>query len=235
MDTAAIRGVIGIPTTGTISTKFWMSQLRLDTPKGWMVLPTEGMLTATARNQIAKATLESPAEWLFFMDSDMAFPERTLVRLLQDRQNIVGGTYCLRAARDGLNDIVAYDYRGFINGHHEYAPVNTDVLNYLLRNKAPLDGKPHIIPRDGGELRPVDGIGTGCLLIHRRVLEKVGKPWFEYDSGGGSEDLDFCRKAKAAGFKIYLDMGVQCLHYRPMGVSYLHLLSQAQMREQVKE
>jgi len=77
-----------------------------------------------------------------------------------------------------------------------------------------------------GSLIEADLVGAGCLLIHRRVLERVPPPKFEWtidydgvhnnvkvdESERASEDFTFMRKAKKLGFRIIVDTSVQCIH-----------------------
>jgi hypothetical protein len=56
----------------------------------------------------------------------------------------------------------------------------------------------------------VEAAGSAGMLIRRHVLEAVGDPWFEYMSEG--EDIAFCDKARAAGFKIHVDLGAPLGH-----------------------
>lgn len=68
----------------------------------------------------------------------------------------------------------------------------------------------------------VERSGAGCMLIHRRVFEKLGKPPFSWplhpmrspkctDTRG--EDCRFCDNARAVGFTILCHAGVKCGHY----------------------
>lgn len=61
-------------------------------------------------------------------------------------------------------------------------------------------------------------MGFGCALIKHQVFADIGYPQFQYFSAIDhantfSEDLDFCRKAKNKGFKIYADTSIICEHH----------------------
>ena len=71
-------------------------------------------------------------------------------------------------------------------------------------------------------LQEVDAVGTGCILISRRVLEKVKKPFErKYDSNGLQElglDFSFCEKAKEQGFKIWSHYDYPCSHFKELNL-----------------
>lgn len=55
-------------------------------------------------------------------------------------------------------------------------------------------------------IQEVKYIGTGFLLVRTKVFETIGKPYFKttYNDGDWQgEDLNFCDRARAAGFKIW--------------------------------
>ena len=68
----------------------------------------------------------------------------------------------------------------------------------------------------------VDALSTACVLIHRSVFEHLTRPWFFYDYSGAeeggkdwvrmTEDINFCRKARAAGLRIWVDTTVCSPH-----------------------
>ena len=73
-------------------------------------------------------------------------------------------------------------------------------------------------PAVGEGLTEVDVTGSGCMLIHRRVLEKLDKPLFmrEYDKDGivtRGHDYLFCEHAQDAGFKIWTHFDYPCYHF----------------------
>lgn len=67
---------------------------------------------------------------------------------------------------------------------------------------------------EDGLLR-VDFCGVPIICIHKSVLQKIQQPLFETrDEAGGqsTHDVNFCNKATAAGFKIYVDSHIDCGH-----------------------
>ncbi len=69
----------------------------------------------------------------------------------------------------------------------------------------------------------VDAIGTGCILIKRQVLEDL-KPafWDVFDPETGKrtlgQDLNFCRRAKELGYKVYVHFGYKASHISPIDI-----------------
>ena len=84
-----------------------------------------------------------------------------------------------------------------------------------------------IVKKDGGYERAkledgineIDAIGTGCLMINRKVLEDIDKPTFRFRMTEEGllelgEDFDFCERAKEKGFKITCNTHFKCNHYQ---------------------
>ena len=70
-------------------------------------------------------------------------------------------------------------------------------------------------------LQEVDAVGTGCFLVARRVLEATWEAPFQrtyYVDGRvhKGNDIAFCERVKAAGFRIWCDYDRPCDHF-PIG------------------
>ena len=63
-----------------------------------------------------------------------------------------------------------------------------------------------------GNFIEVDTIGFGFCLIKREVFEKIPPPWFPWNTPSPSEDFNFCRTAKAHGYKINVLTDVKIGH-----------------------
>ena len=131
-------------------------------------------------------TLESDAEYLWFMDDDHAFSPDILMRLLRHELPLVVPVCFTRSA-----PFPPVDFTERV-GDDRYLPL------YLPEQE------------EGGLVELVAG-GTAGMLIHRSVLEAMPGPyWFEY--GAASEDILFCKKAMGLGFSLHCDLSVRLGH-----------------------
>lgn len=171
------------------------------------------------RDVIVKMFLDHPdkPEWLLMIDSDMEHPEYVGKRLARWNKPIVGGLYFHRGQ---LHDPLVY--REAEPTEDEYGrptlywiPMRDQIYDFLNKHSIPMrDGA---ISVDGVSeetaLLECDALGTGTIMIHRSVLEQMEPPWFEYITGGNSEDLVFCKKARELGIPIYCDLSTISGHY----------------------
>jgi len=154
-------------------------------------------------------------EWLLMLDSDMEHIHNIGQRLLAYKKPIVGALYFHRGEH---HDPFAFmkcedDVDEFGRTEPRWTPMRDETYDFLQRHGIPMkDGAIAIDEIDDG-LREVDAVATGAMLIHRSVLETMKGPWFEYESGGTSEDLMFCLKAKELGFPIFCDFSTISGHY----------------------
>jgi hypothetical protein len=145
------------------------------------------------RNLLAKILVDHKQyQYLFMVDADMAFPHDLI-------------DVALRHAQQFNWDIVGVPYL-----HRDEPKYHLYIETGHYRWQA---------IHDLEQPKEIDAVGTGLILIHREVFEKMEWPWFKgyWRKGIVSEDLVFCNHAKRAGFKIghtHVVAGVQHLAVR---------------------
>ena len=203
------RGVqIGIPCVGDLPDEVFFSFITLHKPAGTKLTKITGKAVDLARNIIVEK-LEK--DWLFFMDADQTFSDDALMRLLSWDLPIVSGIY-FKSPGKPIPHIYKYAWK---EKQHLYLAMVDEIFRFLAPYKEKLKESPPavVLPAKREDLIECDGAGAGCLLVHRRVFEAIEPPWFRCEGNTAvGEDFDFCRKAQAAGFKIYCDPGVLCGH-----------------------
>ena len=147
---------------------------------------SQGTLIANQRAELSLDAMAEGCTHILFIDSDMRFPQDMIERLLKHDLDIVA-TNCAR--RRMPTGPTAQLYKE--NGERELV---------------------WTMPESTG-LQEVGSVGMGVMLIKREVFEALAEPWFEtpwrVDKRGYiGEDVFFCQKAAAAGFKIWIDHDV---------------------------
>ena len=146
----------------------------------------QGTLIQNQRADLCLEAMREDCTHVLFIDSDMTFPQDMIERLLAHNKDIVATNCARRRLPTGPTA-----QRTLPDGSRE--------LIYTMP--------------DSTGLEEVESIGMGVMLISRKVFEKLSEPWFETTwrtdkRGYIGEDVFFCRKASAAGFKIYIDHDV---------------------------
>ena len=185
--------LIGIPTARNIEPDTFKAIYDLEVPEGYETTFQffYGYNIDQVRNLIADWVVNG-FDYLFSVDSDIAFPKDTLKKLIEHDKDVVSGLYIQR--KPGLHILELYeqtDHGGVTN-------------------------IPYGKIKDRG-LVEIAGCGFGCVLVKAEVFKAIGYPQFKYYSAINhkdtvSEDVDFCRKALEKGFKIWADTTVQCQH-----------------------
>lgn len=126
------------------------------------------------RHRLVMEAMKVGAKYILWIDSDMKFSYDALSRLHDSGKDIIGLQAVMRAEPHASN---TYD---------------------LEQNPILYDDK----------IQEVKYIGTGFLFTKVEVFEKIGMPYFKttYDVANGmwqGEDLNFCDRARAAGYKIW--------------------------------
>lgn len=185
---------------------------------------TDGHRVDRNRDKISDQFLNyTTAEWLLMLDSDMEIPIRAPERLVAFNKPVIGALYFHRGESHDPFIFKEADKRKDQYGRplRTWISMKKTVYDYLVKNNVPLrDGAITIDNGYGDPLIECDAIATGCMLIHRSVLEALKPPYFEYEVGGLSEDLTFSwRIHHELGIPLYCDISTICGHYHmvPMG------------------
>jgi hypothetical protein len=170
-----------------------------------------------SRNRLAHKFLQTEAKYLLMIDDDI-IPS-------------IGRPPWMRAtvqAAQNVNDL----------------PLQRHIVHRLLNSGKTLIGGAYFGRQEGGKLMcsdqslaknarqyddfivPVDWIGTGCLMIHRKVFTDMQEKFpelatndplapFDYFlpmKGHVGEDVAFCHRAKQAGHQTHIDLGTPIYH-----------------------
>jgi len=171
-----------------------------------------------SRNRLAHKFLETDAKWMLMMDDDII---PCIGRPAWFR-------YWVQGARN-IGDL----------------PLQRHVLHRLIGAGKNLVGAAYFGRQEGGAIMcadnslaprakayedaivPVDWVGTGCMLIHRKVFNdikekfgdtlKIDVPDYDYDyfrpfDSARGEDVSFCLRAKDAGHQPHVDLGLPVFH-----------------------
>ena len=202
--------IIGWLDNGTVAGEFASSVSKLvayETYKermfGILRVPWGPML-AEGRNHLVEKFLETEADWLLMVDSDMVFPHTSIETLLfdaVDHDAQVAGGLCFGA-------------------NLEFGQFPT-----LYRN---IDDRPHVwfdYPRD--QVIEVDATGSAFTLTHRSAYEDHRYsnewPWFHRRHVFGTkekpdaylgEDISWCWWLREKGAKIVVDTGLKIGHIK---------------------
>lgn len=201
-----IKVFVATPTTGTIIDlqtyalraieKQYKDKVELVYPKQCV----RRIFHDFARNGMVEEFLESGADVLWFLDSDISPPVNVLDLVTKDldKWELAGAPYPVFMTPPGKKDpaVVYCIYDNAAKGG--YAPTD--------------------IPRSGKTF--VNAVATGCMFIKREVIERIEKPYFNFEFKEDSremtigEDLGFCRKVNELGYQFFVDYSLTCKHYK---------------------
>lgn len=198
----ADQATLAFVSNGTVRTEFMLSVLALaqqppgSTPLAAYFSLQHGPMLSQARNHVAREFMKSGHQWLWMVDTDIAFDTDTLGRLAEAAHPVkapIVGALCHAITMDGVVAPTLYS-------------VETGKL-------------PEMVTPEDDTLQRVDATGCACLLVHRRVFERLGNfpfrqvitPTCEY-----SEDLSFCIHARAQDIPVHVHTGIKVSHIKPV-------------------
>lgn len=178
-------------------------------------------LVTEARNFLTEDFLRKEYDYLLFIDADQGFNPPGVIKMIEEDEDVISGVVPLKflnwdgvlnASRQGKIDL--YNY----TSAHNIVPLNAGNV-------------------DTSEKIEVASAGTGLMLISRAVFEKMMPTTEVYGFGGTpclnlsqgdeiynfwsletidgirfGEDVNFCRKWRELGGKIYTTFWPQATH-----------------------
>ena len=160
---------------------------------------TWGIPITNNRNQIRKRMLETDADFLLMFDDDVIPLFNPAEAVFYDKD--VLGLPTRRRTGQRLEWVI---YAKHPTLENRYASIDLDKV------------------KTDADLLQVDGIGTGAILIKRKVLEVVKHPFEDLFDDEGirilGQDLNFCQKAIKAGFGVFVAPKMICEHVKDHGL-----------------
>lgn len=185
--------LIAVPCMNQVPAEFAYSLANMQKVDQCATLFKIGTLVYVARDELAKASLASGADFIFWLDSDMEFKPDVLKRMIQTYDendvDILSGLYFRRVE-----------------------PYTPTLFEYLDLDDENLGWKEFThIPAEPFE---VAGCGFGCVLMKTEIFPEVQNEFgamFTPLKGMG-EDLAFCWRARKLGYKIMCDPRIALGH-----------------------
>ncbi len=171
-----------------VQTAYSMLSLKRDCPSRFSFICRASC--ADARNMLAREAVESGADRVLWIDSDMVFGDDLMIRLGED----------LDAGWDMVCGI-------FFKRELPTTPVIYRDIDALTGTAEPYTD----YPRD--EVFSVAGCGFGAVMMTTELLKRMDDPAFAFTPRDGlSEDLSFCVRANEAGARIACDSRIRVGH-----------------------
>jgi GT2 family glycosyltransferase len=204
------KGIIGIPHTGLFHWQTVVALISLQYPENTLIKHhfMGSCLVYDARDSLINYAIQEDSDWIFFLDSDMVPPSDILVKLDKLNQPITSGLAFKRIP--------------------PFQPCFYTKVSFDKETKKPALESPIEFPDQG--ILECQGFGMACTMIKREVWEKSGdmindkKTWF-FPLPEIGEDLSFCLRARKAGFKLYVDLSVNCGHVSSMPIQKEHFFA----------
>lgn len=197
-----VFGTIGVPTFGKVTIEWAMNFHHMGVGLAVYVsyLYIKNKRVDIAKNEICEQAVKSNADWVFLLDDDVLPPQNTLMKMIRlafgpPYLDVINGVYWSKS-----DPPMPLLFRGDMKG---------SVWNW------------HV-----GDLIKIDAAGAGCTFIKTKVLKALKKPWFnteytytpldpsiaETAAPSATEDLYFYKKVRDAGFQVWADTSIQCVH-----------------------
>jgi GT2 family glycosyltransferase len=163
-----------------------------------MQLPGFEKDIADIRNRLVVDALNDGCTHLLTIDTDQVYPKDTIKKLMAHDLDIVGGVI-----------------------HRRYPPFEPILKRWDIEKENYVNLPDEICY--SGDLVEVDATGCGCLLMKTEIFLNMEDPWFAFSHNHQGypigEDINFCKKAKEAGYRVFVDTSIQIDHLTQFSVN----------------
>lgn len=162
-----------------------------------------------ARNNLVARALDWGADRVVFLDDDVSWQSDDFQKLVLHPEPIVGGVYQKKGAnaRAATSFAVSALPQGFQADHRGLVEVHGAATGFLRVDRAVFEAMKPLVPK-----------------LHDDSLSEAENAhlhlWFDFpvtQQPKGlmvqGEDYSFCSKARAAGFRIYVDPSIRLRHH----------------------
>ncbi len=183
-----------------IPVSFFDSWVMLDKPEFVYLRPSfPNVDIGRIRNDLVNQALNSGCTHLLMLDTDQIYRDSDLISKL---------------VLHDLDVVNALVYR-------RYPPFDHLCMNWDDEAQMYYKTDDEEVFKKG--LVEVDATGTGCVLYKTDVFRKIEQPWFEFSIGPDGkpvgEDVNFCKKLKEKGYKIFVDCSINIGHLSTLEVN----------------
>jgi hypothetical protein len=139
----------------------------------------------SARNAVVNEALKmDDVDAIFWVDADIVLPTEAIARMASYKRDFITGIYFQKEQPHFPLIMQLNKEKDFFQFYLGWPPET---------------------------LAPIDACGFGCVLTSMKMIRDMGgPPWFHFEKF--SEDLNFCLKAKKAGYDLLVDTGIICGH-----------------------
>ena len=165
----------------------------------------------SSRNKIIEYAIEKGYDYLLMMDSDVLVPPNIIKKLLHNEKDICSGLYFNYAKVKNEFKFLPVCYRKL---EEKYYPVYEKF--FPKANMKMFSRQVSLTEAKSGELFEVSVASAGCLFLSRKAFNSGARygliPNFEKVFEIVTDDIKFFKELREAGFKIYCDTSVLCVH-----------------------
>lgn len=173
---------------------------------------TNKLRLVNSRNIILEYAIKNNYDYILMMDCDVIPPKNIIKDLLKHDKDMVSGLYFnyFTVNKEQKHKPVAWCHLS----PEEFEEISKQI-NLPEFIKSHKDMRRHMTDEEvnSGKLIKVKIPSAGCMLIKRKVFEKIKYGLLEIPEHlSTTDDMHFILKAEEAGFEAYVDTSIKCEH-----------------------